>query len=66
MEGYVITDELRDNLIKWFNNIADEASRLTPGNVSHLGANIKGMALRSAKFIEEFSIGIGDIAEDYK
>ena len=35
MEEYVITDELRDKIIKWFNNIAEEADTLTTGNVSH-------------------------------
>lgn len=43
-----------------------KASGLISGNVSHLGANVRGIALRSAKFIEEFSVGIGDIAKDYK
>ena len=44
MKEYVITDELRDNIIKWFNNIAEEADTLTTGNVSHKKAMIKGMA----------------------
>ena len=33
MKEYVITDELRDKIIKWFNNIAEEADVLTTGNV---------------------------------
>lgn len=51
MKGYVITDELRDNIIKWFNNIAEEADTLTTGNVSHKKDMIKGMAARSAEFV---------------
>ena len=66
MEEYVITNELRDKIIKWFKNIADEADSLTTGNVSHKKAMIKGMALRSAEFVEKFSYGVGDIAIDYK
>ena len=33
MKEYVITDELREKIIKWFNNIAEEADTLTTGNV---------------------------------
>lgn len=58
MKEYVITDELRENIIKWFNNIAEEADRLTTGNVSHKKAMIKGMAARSAEFVEKHSVGI--------
>ena len=28
MKEYVITDELREKIIKWFNNIAEEADTL--------------------------------------
>lgn len=66
MKGYVITDELRDNIIKWFNNIAEEADALTTGNVSHKKAMIKGMAARSAEFVERHSVGITDCASDLK
>lgn len=64
MEEYVITCELRDNIIKWFNNIAEEADTLTTGNVSHKKAMIKGMAVRSAEFVEKYSVGIADVASD--
>lgn len=66
MEEYVITDELRDNIIKWFNNIIKEADTLTTGNVSHKKAMIKGMAARSAEFVEKYSVGIADNANDLK
>lgn len=64
MKEYVITDELRDNIIKWFNNIVEEADTLTTGNVSHKKSMIKGMAARSAEFIEKYSVGIADVASD--
>ena len=66
MKEYVITDELRDNIIKWFNNIAEEADSLTTGNVSHKKAMIKGMAARSAEFVKKYSVGIADCASDLK
>ena len=66
MKEYVITDELRDNIIEWFNSIAEEADALTTGNVSHKKAVIKGMAARSAEFVEKYSIGVADCASDLK
>lgn len=66
MEKYVITDELRDNIIKWFKNIAKEADTLTTGNVSHKKAMIKGMAARSAEFVEKYSISVADCVSDLK
>ena len=66
MKEYVITDELRDKIIKWFNNIAEEADALTTGNVSHKKAMIKGMAARSAEFVEKHSVGIADCVSDLK
>lgn len=66
MKEYVITDELRDNVIKWFNNIVKEADTLTTGNVSHKKAMIKGMVVCSAEFVEKYSIGIADNANDLK
>ena len=66
MKEYVITDELREKIIKWFNNIAEEADILTTGNVSHKKAMIKGMAARSAEFVERHSVGIADCASDLK
>lgn len=66
MKEYVITNELREMIIKWFNNIAEEADVLTTGNVSHKKAMIKGMAARSAEFVEKYSVGIADSANDLK
>ena len=66
MKEYVITDELRDKIIRWFKNIVEEADALTTGNVSHKKAMIKGMAARSAEFVEKYSVGIADCAGDLK
>ena len=66
MKEYVITDELRDKIIKWFNNISEEADVLTTGNVSHKKVMIKGMAARSAEFVERYSVGIADGASNLK
>lgn len=66
MKEYVITDELRERIIKWFKNIAEEADTLTTGNVSHKKAIIKGMAARSAEFVEKYSIGVADCVSDLK
>lgn len=45
--------ELLEKSVQWFNDIAELCSKLTSGNVSHLGATIKGKAIRSAEFIEK-------------
>lgn len=66
MKEYVVTEELRDNIIKWFNSIAEEANALTTGNVSHKKVVIKGMAARSAEFVERYSVGIADDASNLK
>lgn len=66
MKEYVITDKLRDNIIKWFKNIVEEADAITTGNVSHKKAVIKGMAVRSAEFVEKYSVGITDSVDDSK
>lgn len=57
---------MRENIIRWFNNIAEEAESLTTGNVSHKKAMIKRMAARSAEFVEKYSVGIADCAGDFK
>ena len=66
MKEYVITDASRETIIKWINNIAEEADVLTTANVSHKKAMIKGMAARSAEFVERYSVGIADCASDLK
>lgn len=45
--------ELFEKSIEWFKDIADLCLRLTSGNVSHLGATIRGKAIRSAEFIDK-------------
>lgn len=42
-----------DKVIAWFNDIAEMCGKLTSGNVSHLAATIKGMAIRSAEYVEK-------------
>lgn len=41
----------KEKAIRWFENIAYECDKLTSGNVTHLRAQIKGMAIRSAEYL---------------
>lgn len=50
---YIIDKELKDMLVSWFENIEDDCSKLTSGNVSHQGATIRNKAIRCATFIKE-------------
>ena len=43
----------KEKAIRWFENIADECDKLTSGNVAHLRAHIKGMAIRSAEYLKK-------------
>ena len=52
-QEYIIDKEFRDMLISWFENIYDTCSKLTSGNVSHQGAEIRNMAIRCATFIKK-------------
>lgn len=45
--------ELWEKSVLWFRDIAELCYRLTSGNVSHLGATIRGKAIRAAEFIEK-------------
>lgn len=45
----------KEKAIRWFENIADECDKLTSGNVAHLRAQIKGMAIRSAEYLTKHS-----------
>lgn len=42
---------LIEKATRWFDNIVDECQKLTTGNVSHIGTQIKGMAKRSAEYL---------------
>lgn len=44
---------LIEKAVGWFKDIDDLCKRLTTGNVSHLGATIRGKAIRSAEFLEK-------------
>lgn len=75
MKEYVITDELRDNIIKWFNNIAEEADSLTTGNVSETGSVTElvwndRMKMLDCKFLNGakvcFDIPFGTFVARYK
>ena len=50
---YIIDKELKDMLVSWFENIEDNCSKLTSGNVSHQGATIRNKAIRCIVFINE-------------
>ncbi|MBQ9340052.1 MAG: hypothetical protein IJS13_06950 [Paludibacteraceae bacterium] len=39
--------------VGWFRDIADLASRLTTGNVSHMGCTIRGKALRCKEYLNK-------------
>lgn len=43
----------KEKTIRWFESIADECDKLTSGNVAHLRAQIKGMAIRSAEYLKK-------------
>lgn len=45
----------KEKAIRWFENISDECDKLTSGNVAHLKAQIKGMAIRSAEYLTKHS-----------
>lgn len=45
--------KILERTIVWLNDIADMCQRLTTGNVSHLGATIRGKAVRAAEFINK-------------
>jgi hypothetical protein len=45
----------KEKAIRWFENIAYECDKLTSGNVAHLKAQIKGMAIRSAEYLAKHS-----------
>lgn len=45
----------KEKAIRWFENIADECDKLTSGNVAHLKAQIKGVAIRSAEYLTKHS-----------
>lgn len=45
----------KEKAIRWFENIAYECDKLTSGNVAHLKAQIKGMAIRSAEYLTKHS-----------
>lgn len=46
-------DDLLDKSIGWFNDIMNMCDRLTSGNVSHMGATIRGKAVRCAEYVRK-------------
>ena len=48
-------EQATEKAIRWFEAIADECDKLTSGNVAHLKAQIKGMAIRSAEYLTKHS-----------
>ena len=49
-------ETLLEKSVGWFKDIEEMCSRLTSGNVAHLGATIRGKAIRAAEFIEKHKI----------
>lgn len=47
--------ELIRKSVVWFRAIEDCSARLTTGNVSHMGATIRGKALRSREYLIKHS-----------
>lgn len=45
------SESMIDRAITWFENIAETCSMLTPGNVSHKAAALKGKAIRAAEWL---------------
>lgn len=46
-------DALLEKAIGWFKDIADLCGRLTAGNVSHMGATIRGKAVRCSEYVRK-------------
>jgi len=46
-------DPLLEKAIGWFKDITDLCDRLTAGNVSHMGATIRGKAIRCAEYVRK-------------
>lgn len=45
--------DMLQKVVGWLRDIADLASRLTSGNVSHMGCTIRGKALRCKEYIQK-------------
>lgn len=46
-------ESLINSVITWFEDIAEMCSRLTPSNVSHQGATVRGKAIRAAEWLRK-------------
>jgi len=46
-------DDLLVKSIGWFRDLAGDCDRLTAGNVSHMGATIRGKAIRCAEYVRK-------------
>ena len=49
----LLYESLLEKAAGWFKDIEEMCSKLTSGNVAHLGATIRGKAIRAAEFIEK-------------
>ena len=47
--------------IEWFKNISEATKELTSGNVAHKSCVIRGMANRSAEYLEKHKEGLSEI-----
>lgn len=46
-------DDLLEKAKGWFTDIASLCERITPGNVSHMAATIRGKAIRAGEYIKK-------------
>ena len=53
-ELYYIDKGLKELVIMWFQDIEEQCTELTSGNISHKRPTINGIASRSKQYIEEF------------
>ena len=52
----ITNEKLIELAIGWFEDIRENAKRLTTGNVSHNGRQIEGFALHCREFLEKYKI----------
>lgn len=63
-KGSVSSLSLVDKAARWFNDIADMCQRITTGNLSHMGATIRGKAIRAAEFINKHKEPVSEDLDD--
>ncbi len=51
-----LDSDITAKTIDWLRDIADLASRLTSGNVAHMGCTIRGKAIRCYEYIQKHRV----------